>query len=205
MLTTAERLLDDYNDYRNQTNNIQQLRSQGQYVQGLGRKHIKAFDELATWCGEQGVEPRRWLASLFETRRWLFAPKLNQLKSKPHLLRYPNVNAIPAYTNRLHKERTVRQHQDGKVYDPNRDICESSETLKRRYISLGETQRCLDQMRTETFGYHPKSTICQACPMRIECARRLQASVTFDIMALRRGEMTAEQARAVVFFGRRGN
>lgn len=204
-MTTAEQLLDDYNDYRNLTNGIQDLRSQGKHVQGLTRKHLPTFAELATWCAGHGIEPRRWLASLFESRRWLHTPKLNQLKSTPHLQRYPNMNAIPAYSHRLNQERTSRLHKAGKVYDPNRDTSESSEALKRRYVALGDTQRCMNQMRTETFGYHPKSQVCQNCPAQEECARRLQASVKFDIMSLRRGEITAESARVTVYYDSRSN
>lgn len=201
----AEQLLDDYNHYRFKTNNVQKLRNSGKRIGSLGKKNLPVFASLQQWCEGNGVEPRRWLASLFETRRWLFAPPLHQLKSPKHLKRYPDVGAIQAYQNRLSQERVKRQTIAGEVFDPNRDISNSAETLKKRYLDFGHPEQCVAAMSAETFGYHPKSQQCARCPLQQACSQRLQSMVPFDIMGLRLGNITAEQAKASVYYGRRRN
>lgn len=198
----AETLLEDYNDYRFRTHHIQQLRQNGQNVHSLGRKRLSAFEGLQEWCAEHQVDARRWLCSLFEARRWLFAPPLNQLKSKKHLKRYSKMDTIPVFRNRIQQERQTRLNTAGEVFDPNRDLSASAETLKRRYLTLSTYDRCIEKMDDETYGYHPRSTVCQECPAQHTCSTMLQAKVGFDIMALRRGQMTAEQAQAVIYYGR---
>lgn len=199
----AETLLEDYNAYRFRTHNIQQLRQRGQYVQSLGPKRISAFQELYQWCVERSIDPRRWLCSLFEARRWLFAPPLNQLKSKKHLDRYSKITDLPAFQTRLAQERTKRRHIEQKTFDPNRDLTASAESLKSRYLEMGNLDRCMEQMDTETYGFHPKSSVCSRCPVQNQCAAMLRGKVRFDIMALRCGEITADQAKAIVYHGRR--
>ncbi len=74
--------------------------------------------------------------------------------------------------------------------------------LKKRYVMWGNQARCMSEMETETFGYHPKSEVCQSCQARHQCAAILQSKVGFDIMALRLGSITTEQARTVAYYGR---
>ncbi len=200
---SAEQLLDDYNHYRFQTNNVQKMRTSGKRIGSLGKKNLPTFESLHEWCTTKGIEPRRWLASLFETRRWLFAPPLHQLQSPKHLKRYPNVGAISAYRKRLQQERVKRQNVAGEVFDPNRDTSNGAELLKKRYLDFGHPDQCIAATMTETYGYHPKSEQCARCPLRQQCAQQLQASVPFDIMALRLGNITSEQAKAAVYYGRR--
>jgi hypothetical protein len=59
---------------------------------------------------------------------------------------------------------------------------------------IGDVAACMNGIETETFGYHPKSKICVACPARGECLQRLKERVNFDIEALRSGTITTEEA-----------
>lgn len=201
MGTIAEQLFDDYNDYRRDTGHIQRLKQSQRYIPSISRKHLPRFEELAHWCKEQGVEPRRWLASLFECRRWLFPPRLNQLKSTRHLERYPTMSSIPVFQGRVRREHQEAARVSGRVFDRSRDLATGAELLKRRYIAWGNYERCMSEMETDTFGYHPRSEVCQNCQARYQCAAILQSKVNYDIMALRLGLMTTEEARTVAYYG----
>ena len=51
------------------------------------------------------------------------------------------------------------------------------------------------EMETDTFGYHPKSTVCYSCVARFECARLLQSKVNYDILSVRSGTMSMSEAQ----------
>lgn len=192
--TIAERLYDDYNDYRRQTGYIQRLKQTGKYTPSVSKKHLPRFEALANWCSKQGVDPRRWLASLFESRRWLYPPKLNQLQSKPHLQRYEKMR-VPAFAVRMQREYQQAATASGGMFDRARDISRGVELLKQRYLSLSNHERCISEMEAETFGYHPKSLVCQGCAARFQCAAILQSKVSYDIMSVRLGLMGMDEAR----------
>lgn len=98
------------------------------------------------------------------------------------------------FRKRVRVEKDLHDIQHGVVFDPNRDISGTTEAYKRRHLMDGDPQLCMERMSVETFGYHPRSLVCARCPLAQACAGRLQASVNFDILALRRGEITAQQA-----------
>ena len=81
------------------------------------------------------------------------------------------------------------------MFDRARDIANGAELLKRRYLTFGNYQRCMSEMETDTFGYHPKSQICQGCAVRFECAALLQSKVDYDIMSVRLGLMSMDEAQ----------
>jgi hypothetical protein len=201
MGTIAEQLFNDYNNLRLNTSYIKKKRDQGCYVASISRKHLATFESLVQWCEEHNVESRRWLYSLFVIRHWIYPPKLNQLKSTKHLKRFQTIE-LPGYSERLQVENTAVLRKEGRVFDRKRDITKSAELLKRRYVQWGFTDRCIAEMEESTFGYHPKSDVCQACPSRFECARILQGKVKYDIMSLRLGIITAEQARVAEYYDR---
>lgn len=194
MGTMAEQLYEDYNDYRRKTGYVRKLKEQKKYVPSISKKHIPKFEELANWCGQQGVDPRRWLASLFETRRWLFPPKLNQLQSKRHLQRYEKMD-VPAFAARIRNENQRAAVASGATFNPTRDLSNRAELVKRRYLSFGNHERCMSEMESSTFGYHPKSSVCQSCQVRFQCAAILQSRVKYDIMSVRLGLMSVDEAK----------
>jgi hypothetical protein len=193
MGTLAEQLLEDFNDYRRKTGHAKALKTQGKFAPRVSRKQLPKFEALAHWCRDHKVDPRRWLASLFHSRRWMFPPKLNQLQSQKHLQRYAKMDTIPAFHARVQVENQTAAYQEGRVFVVSRDLSNSAEMLKRRHTMTGNSVRCMDQMETETFGYHPKSTVCQQCSARYQCASILQTKVKFDILALRAGHKTHEE------------
>lgn len=197
MGTTAEQLYEDYNDYRRQTGYVQKLKQQQKYIPSISKKHLPKFEALATWCSEQKVDPRRWLASLFETRRWLFPPKLNQLQSQRHLQRYEKMD-VPAFAARIRGEHQRAATESGDTFNRTRDISNGAEMIKRRYLAFGNYERCMAEMEDTTYGYHPKSAVCQGCQVRYQCAAILQSKVSYDIMSVRLGLMSVDEAKMVV-------
>ncbi len=205
-MSRAEILLNDYNFYRFQTNSIKSKRAAGAYIVSLAStpERLSFFDRLIKWCADHSIDPRHWLHSLFVARHWMFAPPLKQLISPKHLKRYEGMGDMPGYRARIAAEQHALDDAAGRVFDCNRDVSHSAETLKMRYVQLGQAGRCMELMSTETFGYHPKSKVCGVCPIKIACEAMLLANVNFDIMALRRGEITSQQAKTVaVYHGNR--
>jgi hypothetical protein len=193
----VRQLWSDYTTYWLQTSNIQKLRASGRPVRSpkLTPDRYKLFEQLYDWCVERELDPRLWLFILFRSRRWMFAPQLSpgHLMSEKLLAsgRYQKVvesGALDGY--RLY----TKGPQKGA--DPNRDVIHGAEQRKRVYLKNGQANLCMALIMSDTYGYHPKSQWCQKCPKKVECQNLLQRLVKFDILALRRGEITAEEARA---------
>ena len=196
-------LLNDYDFYRFHTTQTAQMRDKGIPVKGLlpTKGRLQALEEMATWCEQNGLDAELWLYSLFR-RSWMrFAPRFDQLVPskrtlKKQIARYHELGDVPLYRDRCRMKNQVRVVSAGDNYDPNRDLSSTTEAAKRLYLLDGDTAGCMGDERT--LGFHPKSNVCAPCSAREACALRLQAMIPFDILALRRGEITAAQAQAVV-------
>jgi len=190
-------LLEHYNYYRAHTQQFRQRCTRWLKSTPVRKEQLH---QLLQWCAARQLDPHRFIYSQFVGRQWVFAPPLHQLvpKSKQAerkaLARYEQLRETPmfqrvvaAQVQQARTARTGRPH----VWDPNKDLSHASEALKRRYLETAQFRRCIAETPTHTYGYHPRSTVCARCPVAHECAVRLQASVTFDILALRRGQTTA--------------
>ena len=198
-----DQLLSDYNIYRGRTFNVQQIRAAGPCKDVGPKKGLPPLQAMDTWCRSQGIDARRWLYHLFRKRRWLYAPQLKQLvPSKRNLEKalaaYAAMTDTPGFAAMISRETEAARCEAGTNFDPNRDLSPMAEARKRIYLGEGRPDKCVCQMTEETYGYHPKSVACARCPLTYQCATQLMASVPFDIMALRRGEMTLTQAQVIV-------
>jgi hypothetical protein len=202
-------LFDDFNYYRAHTRNVLSRREKApvrDYKQTP--KRLDVLKEMIGWCSLHDVDPRLWLYSLFVSRKWLFAPTFNQLiprsqrTAKKSLRSYSTLSDLPIFQKRIDEQNREHAEAEGVVWDPNRDLNYSAEGLKRRFLNEGDVERCMREMETTTFGYHPKSFVCARCPVARRCEQALQAKVPFDITALRSGQLTAEQARRIAYYGR---
>lgn len=207
-MDNQSQLFDLFNYYRSHTANVVARRQKAPVRDYKPTKQrLDVLKEMVGWCAQHEVDPRVWMYTLFDARSWGFAPKFDQLvpktkkTAKKNLERYANLAHLPV----LQKYNTEQGYQKaqaaGAVWDPNRDLNYSAEGLKRRYLNEGDVQRCMSEMETATYGYHPKSFVCARCPLAQQCEQALQAKVSFDITALRRGEITAEQARQTAYYG----
>ena len=191
MVTEAERLFADYNFYWLMTGRIQEYRASGRYIRPYKFTQARAelFSDLAAWCRDRGIDPRLWIYTLFRARCWRFAPQLarGHLLSEAMVERYRRLRGLDGY------RRRVLETLPSEAYDPNRDLNSTVESRKAYYASSGQTERCMREM-VETLGYHPRSAICAGCPSRASCRSKLEGFVDFDIIALREGRLTAEQA-----------
>lgn len=205
----TSQLFDDYNRWRTHTNyfqNKQRSKSLGGAGQRMcairpttaaGKSLWRNLEAMAEWCGEHQLDPRRWLCVRFDMLHWLRPPPFYQLvlKRPDKALNHYRDREIPVWTRQVESELYEHRQQAGQVFDSNRDISIQVEALKRRYSTSGNSARCMSEMLHVTYGYHPGSAVCSGCPRAGECAWRLQSAVPFDILALRRGELTAEQCR----------
>ena len=213
-MSQAQTLLDDYNDYRARTAYMAEIRKKHP-VHTLGaKKGLPLFEEMERWCSERGIDPRRWLYWLFERTKFLHIPKLAHLFPKTKdpkklakaeakaIAGYKAMKATPLFTEKLFQEINVKRAERGDFFDPNRDLSYMSESVKARFVSNGQPDRCLSQMFANdpevvaTWGYHPKSDACAHCPLAAQCADRLRVAVpAFDVVALRLGQITLQQAQ----------
>jgi hypothetical protein len=195
---TAQTLIRDYDAYYLQTAHIKSLKARGAPINGVKvtPDRLAALDNMAQWCRAKNLDPRHWLQSLFQSRRWLFAPQWTQLTSEKHLKKYRALPVSQAYQTKIANESATSKMQRGVSYDVNRDLSPTTEGIKQTYLGRGEADRCMAQMRSETLGYHPKSHVCARCSKAVVCAASLASLAGFDIVALRAGKITMEQAAA---------
>lgn len=194
-----ELIWDDFLYWQAKTGHYQRRQKENPYLKPMKAtpERLALMSELKDWCVKRNIAVRQWLFTLFAIRRWLYAPRLETgyLCSEKHLPRYRKFRDYRLYTIRLREmENADPVIQLEKSFDPNRDINHTVELTKQKYLETGRTDLCVEGMNTETFGYHPKSKICAKCPIKQDCKNKLVASVNFDIMKLRRGEITSEQA-----------
>lgn len=195
-------LLSDFNRYRGLTNHTQAIRAKGRCADLGPDKGLPAMRRMDEWCRSKGIDSRRWLYYLFRKRHWLFAPQLHQLiPSKRNLKKavadFSTMGDTPVYAAVIYQETEAARRQAGTDFDVNRDLTAMAEARKRIYLGEGRPDKCIAQMLTETYGYHPKSVVCARCPLWQQCAAHLQSMVPFDIMALRRGELSLQQAQVI--------
>ena len=193
-----EVLFEDYCYWREKTLYVQKLKAEKPYIKNLKPTPARAalFAEMSQWCTDKGVLPRQWVYSLFATRRWQYPPKLERshLCSEKHLDRFAKFSDYKVFTARMLELGQSLQLANPVTYDPNTHISSAAEEAKRYYVNIGDVAACMNGMETETFGYHPKSLVCQKCSAGGECSQRLKERVNFDIGALREGKITSEEA-----------
>lgn len=206
MQSEAEKLLETYNEFRRKTHHYQENKKRNPFLKDLvahpknGPDRLAQLDQLIIWCHKENIDPERWLYTMFSCHKWLHAPAFNKLipknkkRSKTYSM-YFSDRETPEWHRVVSEKTRQRQQSEGRIFDPNRDLSASAESLKKQYLAAGDPHACMRDTHARTYGYHPKSTTCARCPIAYECSYYLQQSVPFDILALRRGEITSEQAR----------
>ena len=191
------KLWTEYTTYWLQTASIQRVRASGKPIRTpkLTSERYQLFSDLYDWCSEKDLDPSLWLFALFRSRRWTYAVPLERgsLLSERFLSNGKYQKMLDRGT--LDGYRLSRQGTKSAL-DPNVDIIHGAEQKKRVYALYGQVDLCMMNAAAETFGFHPCSQWCNRCRLRAECESRIQNMVPFDIVALRRGELTVEEARA---------
>jgi len=201
-------LMDDFNFYRSHTHHFQKLMQERPYlkVPTLNRGRRRLFDEMVAWCRANELEPRFWLFCMFQRGRWLFAPRwLAGYLMGDKALAWYRARRSRGFDDRLYRERIeqtreIEQQRAGTsvVYDPNVHVSAEVEARKRRLQQRGDPEGCLSgvlDVDHPTLGWHPRSTVCCGCSVAERCREALRGRYRFDIVALREGKITVEQAR----------
>lgn len=168
-------LLSEYNEYRRYTKNFQDLAAKHPMRDyKLNPEREKFLAKLDAWCTEQGLDPRRWIYSRFKAGKWLFAPKFSVLtpskrNEKKAIAYYHSIVDSPLFAQRTHQHIEQQAVIDGTAWSPDVGLNHTVELRKQRYLRLGQAHMCLTNMRTETYGYHPKSNTCVTCPRAHDC------------------------------------
>ncbi len=206
-MDTVQTVWEDFLYYRTFTARAKERFYNGEPIRSLKftPERKKLFSELVQWCQHKGVEPRLWVYHLHQKRKWTWPPKPQpgDLMSENMLKSFGDMWDTSFYQYRMAQTRKFKRLEAGEVYDPNKDISLTVEATKERYRRSNRVHQCLAEVATTSLGYHPKSSICQACAMASRCTHEVQALVPFDIVALRAGHITAEQAQAAVRYDRR--
>jgi len=183
---TPEQLFNDYAFYRNNTSNIRQLKKDKPYIKDLKYNKVRhdLFLKMMDWCMVKKVPVRQWLYTLFVVRCWRFAPKLEEshLCSEKHLPKFYKVKNYDFYNKYITEDVKTKTG-----FDPNMDIVTSVEQRKRELVLKGGGLLCMKFMEKETYGYHPKSSVCKVCGDWYQCSNKLLDLVGFEVMKLRTG------------------
>lgn len=206
----AQMLLDDFNYYRSKTNHFQKLQAEKPYIKlpRLNKERERLLNEMIAWCRSQRIDPRHWLYCLFARQRWLFAPKWlpGALMSESGLKWYREKSQYvndKLYRDRVYQTASMEQQRAGTspVYDPALHMSAEAEGRKRRYRQRGDDLGCLTAVSDPDFptlGWHLQSKFCSGCSRAEECKQKLRGLYPFDVVALRSGVITMEQARLAV-------
>jgi len=182
-MITSEQLFRDYCYYRDETISIKKLIASGTPLRPMKftKEREDLFNHLIDWCNDRNIPVRQWLYTLFAIRRWMFSPRLKvgHLCSKNHVPKFYKVNDYKFY------DKYVNMVEKPNKFDPNIDITATTESRKKELLLRGGGQLCMAFMEKETFGYHPKSTVCSSCSDRFICYDLLMKKVGFDILKLR--------------------
>lgn len=200
----VRQLFGDYVFFRDQTHHYKGIKKRYPFIKDLKptQERLALLEEMADWCKEKDIPSRQWLYSLFAIRAWNFAPSLSRahLLSKKHLQRYKTHVDYEFYTNYIRSLENRKSASNLKAsYDPNRDVSATTEQAKQYYLKVGGPNECRKFMNTETFGYHPVSRVCLACPGSVDCLSELQGRTAFDVLALRTGQLTVQEAQRQAF------
>ena len=109
MESRCHELLSDFNQYRSRTFHMQQVRAAGPCRDVGEKKGFPLLQAMDEWCRSQGIDSRRWLYYLFRKRKWLFAPKIDQLiPSKKNMAKalagYAAMTDTPGYAATIYRE-----------------------------------------------------------------------------------------------------
>ena len=195
----AESLFTEFSFYREHTLHVRKCRAHNSRMSALTYNAARKQLMLAVvdWCAERAISPGMWIYALFAMRQWGFPPKLEHahLCSEKLLPRFFSFRDYAFYQKRQAELREIQNPLANK-FDPNLQLSLGVERLKEMFLRTCNPEGCMAAMQNQTFGYHPKSWVCNhRCSAKEECAQRLQAVVPFDIMALRSGVLTPEKAR----------
>lgn len=157
-----------------------------------------AWDAAATflrWCKANGVDQPllfMWLRfRVVRSGRGTHGarPSLQNMASPALLKRYFAIVERQQFEGEMKKQFDT-QHERSLV-----SVNAGHEAVRRDYVINGRTDLCEVQQGISG-GYHPFSKWCPACPRAATCAQRLNAEEGFDVVALRLGRMTVEEAAA---------
>lgn len=196
----AYRLLEDYNLWRGRCSAIVKQREKHRVSElKPNDERLEILAEMDAWCAERRIDSRLWLFLCFRLHRWFYPPQITRgtLLAEAKIVDYRNMTGLDAY------RRHVAPKSAPRTFDPNRDLARHVEAQKARLVDGGRASLCLALGIEETLGFHPRSAVCARCPLAEPCRVALVAFVDFDILALRRGEITAEQAQDAAARARR--
>lgn len=179
----SKQLFDDYCYFRNKTDNVRVLKIKVPYLKPLKPTvdRLNLFDQLIRWCSERNIPVRQWLYTLFVIRYWKVAPKLetSHLCSENHVQKFYKIRDYRVF------EEYLNAISPKVLFDANKDLVSSVEQRKRELLLKGGGQLCMAYMKEETFGFHPKSFICNHCDSRFFCYNELIKIAGTSILNLR--------------------
>lgn len=188
-------LLSEYNRLWRRTRHFQALQKQRPYLHDYkaNQDRLRLMGQLEVWCRARAIEPKAWLWYLFDRRRWSYPPKL----TAKELLADARCGDFRTWDFTGYRAYCHEQPEGvfAPLYDPNRDVTPAVEMDKARWLREGAPEQCLSRIWSETLGYHPYSRVCALCALAAQCAHALQAGLPFDVLALRRGEISSDTAR----------
>lgn len=151
-----------------------------------------ACSAFLRWCRENEVlQPLLFMWLRFRILRvgrgQRARPSLQNMASPALLSRYRAIVQRHEYESGLKKKFSTQRERELI------SVGSGDEAVRRDYVINGRTDLCEAQQGLSG-GYHPFSAWCPACPRALTCAQRLNEREGFDVVALRLGKLTPEQA-----------
>jgi hypothetical protein len=147
-------------------------------------ERVALFVAMIRWARERKVDPRFWVFALFSVRAWKWPPTLTVgcVCSDTLEKKLPRIRDKSVLRKRIDESPLVAEQKI-----PETELVPHTEALKQRYAESGQAQRCMQEMFAVTKGYHPRSPVCAACPLKQPCALQLAAAYPYDVIGARNG------------------
>jgi hypothetical protein len=189
----ATQLYTDYCAYYSQTAQARKFRTTP--VQNLDGERRLLMEEFIRWCDERCLPPREFLFVLFARRGWgyivpLLKGHLCSDKGRKFYLESRDTLDFSIYERRISQEDKPTINDE--CMDEGAAIQPHIEHRKFMLARAGGFGACYDAP-DETKGFHPKSGVCQTCPLAQACSARLQEGKSWDVAAYRKSVAEAQQ------------
>lgn len=152
-----------------------------------------AASAFLRWCKQHDVEqPLLFVWLRFRVLR----SGMRSRTVHPSLQNMASEALLPRYRALIERQRTEREMKQGFATQRERELVAVNaghEAMRRDYLVMGKSELC-EALIEETGGYHPYSAWCPGCPRAITCSSALNAQEGFDVVALRLGRLTPEEA-----------
>lgn len=158
-----------------------------------------AFDAAERYlarCEKEGVDPLHFIEWRMQhtAKASRYAPAITRLIGPKSLASYRERGRGVVHMQRAHDALTA-EFDETRVSSGLRELAELHHMHEAMRMSHRGSETICMVERELSGGYHPKSGVCQACPIGLRCAAALNEAYGWDVVNYRAGRVDVVPAR----------